>query len=81
MTYRLDIDSATHFRNVVFPVPARPVRNIDFPVDLTYLSAVSNITSFSISTKGKKVNMLNAVIANIAILILITIMLLAGLTA
>ena len=30
-------------------VPALPVRNTDFPVNFTYLSAISKISSFSIS--------------------------------
>jgi hypothetical protein len=48
MTNLLEIDCAMYLRNVVFPVPALPVRKIDFPVYLTYLSAVSKIASFSI---------------------------------
>ena len=36
-------------RNVVFPVPAFPVKNTDLLVDSTYLSANSKISSFSIS--------------------------------
>ena len=39
-----------NFRKVVFPVPAFLVRKIDLHVYLTYLSAVSKIASFSISS-------------------------------
>ena len=48
-TYLFPTVDVIYLRNVVFPVPAFPVRNTDFPVPFTYLSAVSKITSFSIS--------------------------------
>ena len=36
-------------QKVVFPVPSLPVRNKDLPVHFTHLSAVSNISAFSIA--------------------------------
>ena len=44
---RFAVGEVIYFRNVVFPVPAFPVRKTDLPVDFTYLSAVSKISSFS----------------------------------
>ena len=35
----MDVVSVMYRRNVVFPVPAFPVRKIDLPVQFTYLSA------------------------------------------
>ena len=48
-TKRLDMLRVRYLRKVVFPVPAFPVRNTDLSVHLTYLSAVSNMLSFTIS--------------------------------
>ena len=49
MTNLFEMFCVMYLRKVVFPVPALPVRNIDLPVNLTYLSAVSKIASFSMS--------------------------------
>ena len=46
-TKRLSVVPVIYLRKVVLPVPAFPVRKIDRPVSLTYLSAVSNTMSFS----------------------------------
>ena len=45
---RLDVCRTISLRNVVFPVPALPVRNTETPVSSTYLSAKVNLSSFSI---------------------------------
>ena len=45
---RLEVCLTISLRNVVFPVPALPVRNTETPVSSTYLSAKVNLSSFSI---------------------------------